>query len=111
MREPLSAAIDAYERSVSYLLTAIRTDVRAAYAGSVPYLRLAGVVHGGWQMARAALAASRRLEQSVDEAGFLQAKIATARFYADHVLTQAPGLAAAIVAGGAGALSIDAEQF
>jgi len=111
MREPLSAAIDAYERSVAYLLSVIRTDVRSAYAGSVPYLRLAGIVHGGWQMARAALAAGRRLDQSTGEAGFFEAKIATARFYADHVLTQAPGLAAAIVAGGAGALSIDVGQF
>jgi 3-(methylthio)propanoyl-CoA dehydrogenase len=111
MREPLSAAIDAYERSVAYLLSAIRTDVRAAFAGSVPHLRLAGIVHGGWQMARAALAARRRLDQSTDDAGFFEAKIATARFFADHVLTQAPGLAAGILAGGAGALSIDVEQF
>jgi 3-(methylthio)propanoyl-CoA dehydrogenase len=105
------AAIDAYQRSVDYLVAAIRGDIRAAFAGSVPYLRLAGIVHGGWQMARAALAAQARLDASGDEAAFYEAKIATARFFADHLLTQAPGLAASILAGGAGALGIADEQF
>jgi 3-(methylthio)propanoyl-CoA dehydrogenase len=107
----LAAGIDAYERSVDFLLRTVRSDVRAAYAGSVPYLRLAGIVHGGWQLARAALAAQRRLDGGDDDAAFLRAKIATARFFSDHVLSLAPGHAAAVLAGGAGALALPAEQF
>ena len=107
----LLAAIDAYERSVEYLLRTIKSDVRAAFAGSVPYLRLAGVLHGGWHMLRAALAAQSRLDAGDPDTAFLGAKIATARFYADHVMSQAPGMAAAVLSGGAGALALGAEEF
>ena len=71
---------------------------RAAFAGAVPFLKLMGIVAGGWQMARAALAAERLLFQQGDKS-FLQAKIATARFYGDHVLVQAPGLRDTVVKG------------
>ncbi len=107
----LLAGIGAYERTIDYLVRTIQSDVRAAYAGSVPHLRLAGIVHGGWQLARAALAAERRLREGDADAGFLQTKIATARFFADHVLSQAPSLAAAVLSGGAGALTVPVAQF
>ncbi|MDH4114168.1 MAG: acyl-CoA dehydrogenase C-terminal domain-containing protein, partial [Burkholderiaceae bacterium] len=85
-------------------------DVRAVYAGSVPYLKLAGVVHGGWQMGRAALAAARRLAQG-DDPDFHRAKLATARFYADHILVTAGGLAAAATEGSAGTLALEEAWF
>jgi hypothetical protein len=62
-------------------------------------------------MGRAALAARRRLAEGKGEAGFLRAKLATARFYADHVLTRAPGLATAVVEGAEGALAIEDDQL
>jgi len=111
IRPQMDAGIDAYESVVDYLLAAVRSDVRAAYAASVPYLRLAGTVIGGWQMSRAALAARRRLDEGAVDDGFLQAKISTTRFYADQVMSLAPGLAVAARSGGAGALGLPAEQF
>jgi hypothetical protein len=81
------------------------------FAGSVTYLKLAGIVLGGWQMARAALAARRKLDAGDGDAAFYRAKIATARFFADHVLSQADGLRHAIVDGSAGVLGLDVEQF
>jgi alkylation response protein AidB-like acyl-CoA dehydrogenase len=107
----LSAGIDAYERAVDYLVRTVASDVRAAFSGAVPYLRLAGTVHGGWQLARAALAAEDRIASGAPDASFLRAKIATARFFCDHVLTQAPALATAVLSGGAGALALAAEEF
>ena len=62
-------------------------------------------------MGRAALVAKRKLEAGAGEEGFYQGKIITARFYADHVLSQAPGLAYAVVNGAAGALELSEEQF
>ena len=70
-----------------------------------------GTVAGGWQSARAALAAHRRLAEGGGEAGFYRAKLATARFYADHVLVRAPGLARTVVSGAEGALDIEDEQL
>jgi butyryl-CoA dehydrogenase len=81
------------------------------FSGSVPYLKLAGVVLGGWQMARAALVAVDKLKAGEGDAQFYKAKIATARFYADHVLTQASSLRASVVEGSAGVLALTEEQF
>nr|WP_283957660.1 acyl-CoA dehydrogenase C-terminal domain-containing protein [Ramlibacter sp. 2FC] len=80
-------------------------------AGAVPLLELFGIVAGGWQMARAALIARERLAQSAGDAAFLWAKLLTARFYADHVLAQAPGLAETVVSGAAAVLAYAADPF
>ena len=43
-------------------------DPRAAFAGAVPFLKLMGIVAGGWQMARAALACEKRLAEGTGDA-------------------------------------------
>jgi len=68
-----------------------------------------GIVAGGWQMARAALAAEKKL--SSGDKKFYEAKIATARFYAEHVLVQAPGLRDTVVKGGTGVMALSEDQF
>ena len=106
----LSAAVDAYESVVDYVVAQYKSDIRAVFAGSVPYLKLAGITHGGWQMARAALVASRMVAEGRDVA-FAGAKIATARFFADHMLVTVPALALTVVAGSAGTLALAEEVF
>jgi acyl-CoA dehydrogenase len=76
-----------------------------AHASAVPLLRLAGIVCGGWQLARAALAAHHRIGAGDADKTFLEAKITTARFYADHVLSQADGLAHCVINGAAATLA------
>jgi butyryl-CoA dehydrogenase len=85
-------------------------DPRATFAGAVPFLKLMGIVAGGWQMARAALAAEK-LKAKGGDRSFYEAKIATARFYGEHVLVQAPGLRDTVVKGGAGVMGLSDEQF
>jgi hypothetical protein len=80
------------------------------YAGSVPYLMLAGNLMAGWQLARALLVAQAQQAAGVDVA-FMQAKIATARFYADHILSRAPGARDGIVAGAASVTALALEAF
>ncbi|MGZ8253803.1 MAG: acyl-CoA dehydrogenase [Burkholderiaceae bacterium] len=106
----LGSAVDAYDRVIDFVVGAFKGDVRAVYAGSVPYLKLAGIVHGGWQMGRAALASTRRLAAG-DDPGFHGAKIATARFFADHILVTVEALATAAAEGSAGTLALPDEQF
>jgi len=101
----------ALEQVVDYVVANVKSDVRAVFAGSVTYLKLAGIVLGGWQMARAALVAQRKLDAGEGDAAFYRAKIATARFFADHFLSLAPGLRHAIVDGAAGVLALSVEQF
>jgi len=106
----LRDGVAALEKAARYVVTTLPTDPRRPSVGAVPFLTLLGVVAGGWQMARAAIAARKRVAEGEDVA-FHQAKLATARFYADHVLTSAPGLAAAVVDGAEGALAIDDAQL
>lgn len=89
----LEAAVSDYEAVVTFVLAQGRDQARAVYAGSVPYLMLAGLAHGGWQMARAALAC-----QGKDDV-FHRNKRLTAAFYADHVLPRTHGLRVAITEG------------
>jgi len=111
VRETLAAGAAAVGAAVDWLLATFGRDIKAASAGAVPFLRLMGVVAGGWQMAVSALAAEARLAARDGDQAFYQAKIATARFYADQLLTQAPGLAEVVRSGGAGALALSDEQF
>jgi alkylation response protein AidB-like acyl-CoA dehydrogenase len=111
IRAQLAAGSAALEAVVDYVVANAKSDVRGVFAGSVLYLKLAGIVLGGWQMARAALVARQKLEDGAGDAAFYRAKIATARFFADHVLAQADGLRHAIVDGSAGVLALDADQF
>ena len=85
-------------------------DPPRALAGAVPYLKLLGTVAGGWLMAKGALAAEARLEARTGDVGFNAAKLATARFYAEHVLPAAPGLLPGVT-GGATIMGFDLERF
>jgi alkylation response protein AidB-like acyl-CoA dehydrogenase len=99
----LSAAVD-------FVVANTKGDPNAVFAGSVPYLKLAGIVLGGWQMARALLVAAQKRDE---DPSFYGAKIATAQFYAEHVLPQASALEASIVSakGGEGVLALSEDQF
>ena len=107
----LSAASIALEHVVDFIAVTAKSDIKAAFAGSVPYLKLAGVVFGGWQMARAALVASQKIDAGEGDVAFYRAKLGTARFFADHFLSQAEASRAAIVEGSAGVLALAEEQF
>ena len=107
----LTGATQAYQQVVDYIVEQSKADPRAVHAGSVPYLKLAGIVHGGWQLGRAALAAAASIEAARDDAEFMRAKIGTARYFADHMLTQAGGLRDSIVDGNAGVLALTEAQF
>jgi len=106
IRKALADGAKAVEDSVEFIVGT--KDPRAQFAGAVPFLKLMGIVAGGWQMARAALAAEKKKSE---DSSFYEAKIATARFYADHVLVQAPALRNTVVNGAAGVMALSEEQF
>jgi alkylation response protein AidB-like acyl-CoA dehydrogenase len=95
----LEAGRQAFDDVIDFIVQAAASDPNAAYAGSVPYLMLAGNVLAGWQLARSFLIAQEALSQGADDSAFLHAKITTARFYADHILSKAPGVRDSIVEG------------
>jgi alkylation response protein AidB-like acyl-CoA dehydrogenase len=95
---------------VDFTVAQAKADPNAAFAGSVPYLMLAGNVVAGWQMGRALLAAQARLAEGTDP-DFMRAKIATCSFYAEHILSKAPGLRDSIVDGAASVTAMPLEAF
>ncbi|MGE8321042.1 MAG: acyl-CoA dehydrogenase [Comamonas sp.] len=110
LAERLQAARQAYLEVVDFIAAQGKGDPNQAYAGSVPYLMLAGNLVAGWQMGRALLAAQGLLQAGQDEA-FGRAKIATARFYGDHVLVRTQALRDAVLHGGASVMALAIEDF
>jgi hypothetical protein len=106
----LQSARLAFLEVVAFVADQTRASPNAVFAGSVPYLMLAGNLMAGWQLARALLVAQEQLAQGVDEA-FMRAKLVTARFYADHLLTRAPGLRDAILDGADSVTGLALESF
>ena len=110
MRRQLAQGHRALTAAVEFVVANTKRDPNAVFAGSVPYLKLAGIVLGGWQMARALLVAAQK---RTEDPSFYGAKIATAQFYAEHVLPQAVALEVAIVSakGDEGVLALSEDQF
>ena len=111
IRTALVEGIDAMSRATDWILAAHARDPRLPAAASVPYLRLFGTVVGGWQMARAALVARHKLDAGAGDSRFYQAKLTTARFYAEHIMPQARALLHAILQGSEATLALDTDQF
>jgi butyryl-CoA dehydrogenase len=107
----LAAASSDLKSIVEFIAANGKSDIKAAFAGSVPYLKIAGIVFGGWQMARAAKIATAKLAEGGGDASFYKAKIATARFFADHYLSTSSAARISVVEGSAGVLALADEQF
>ncbi len=104
----LRASREDFLAVVDFIAAQAKANPNAAYAGSVPYLMLAGNLVAGWQLARALMAAEDALATDKD---FMSAKIATARFYAEHILPRTGALRAAIVDGADSVTALPLDAF
>jgi len=111
MLKRLKAGREAFEQVVDFVAGNTKASPNAVFAGSVPYLLLAGNVVAGWQLARALIVAEDQLAKGEGDAAFLQAKIATARFYAEHLLSKAPATRDAIVDGAESVTALPVDLF
>lgn len=107
-RSETLAAVASLREATGSLLEAMAVDPARGAAVSVPYLKLCGLVLGGWLMTRAAAIATAELAAGAGDHEFMQAKLATARFYAAHVLPQAHAQAQIVTGGAASVLEMDA---
>ncbi|MFM1765394.1 MAG: Acryloyl-CoA reductase, partial [Pseudomonadota bacterium] len=106
----LKAARLAFLDVVNFVAGNTKAKPNDVFAGSVPYLMLTGNLMAGWQMGRALLVALSLHEQGQDKA-FMEAKVITARFYADHLLSRAPGMRDSIVEGAKCVTELALEAF
>ncbi|MFO1468050.1 MAG: acyl-CoA dehydrogenase [Steroidobacteraceae bacterium] len=107
----LQAGIAALGRAVDHVLANFSNQPRCTAVGAVPLLKLFGVVAGGWLMGRAAEAAAQQLATGSTGRSRLEMKLNTARFFADHVLVLAPGMAHSVCDGAGRIMEIDASQW
>jgi alkylation response protein AidB-like acyl-CoA dehydrogenase len=107
----LAASVAGLNQAIDWVVGAFGAKPREAHAGAVAYLRLWGLVVGGWQLGRSALIAARHLHEGVGDARFLRAKIVTARYYADCLLPQANACLQTLVEGGDAAVAMPVESF
>ena len=111
IRPALASGVSSLREATDWIISRGPTEPNDALAGATPYLRLSGLVIGGWLMARSALAASRLLPTaSGADAVFLRDKISTARFYTGQLLPQASGLLPAVTAGAGPLFQIDLSK-
>ncbi|MFN3629679.1 MAG: acyl-CoA dehydrogenase, partial [Casimicrobiaceae bacterium] len=110
-RRRLAQGIDALERAVDWNLANWKTNLRACYAGSVPMVKLFGIVCGAWALARVAKASAERIVSGDADRAFHEAKLATLRFYVDTMIPEAMAAAEVITEGADGTLALDETAF
>ena len=106
----LKAARESFLQVVDFVLANVKSNPNAVFAGSVPYLMLTANLVSGWQMARSLIVAEDKLAAGED-AEFMKAKIATVRFYGDHILARVASLRDTILEGGESVTALPAEAF
>ncbi|MFZ9993302.1 MAG: acyl-CoA dehydrogenase [Steroidobacteraceae bacterium] len=105
-RDASLAGVEELEQATHSLLQSYAQSPERALAVSVPMVRLAGYVIGGWLLTFSAAIAAHRLANGATDRDFLQGKIASARFYASQVLPQATALARVVATGADGVLDV-----
>jgi alkylation response protein AidB-like acyl-CoA dehydrogenase len=94
----LKNGIHSLSTAAEWILATYEANPQAVHAGSVPFLKLTGIVVGGWLMAKSAAIAVKHLADGSSD-DFYQAKLATASYFAAHQLPFAAAYAAEITGG------------
>ena len=106
----LKAGIAALNSTADWILATYATDPAAVHAGSVPFLKLTGIVVGGWLMAKSALVAAKYIAEGSSD-GYYKAKLATAEYFATHQLPFAAAYAAEVMGGAAAVFGLPEDLF
>ncbi len=112
IRAALADGGAALARATEWISNANNSAPGQASAGAVPYLKLFGIVLGGWLMARAAMLAGEKLDLGAgSDAGFYRAKRATALFYAESVMAECVALERAATGGAEAVMALNVSDF
>jgi alkylation response protein AidB-like acyl-CoA dehydrogenase len=106
IRSELAKQLEELQSATEWMLRTGRNDPNAILAGSSPYLRMWGLVVGGWLMARSALAAPATGDSDIAET-----QLVLARFYAEQLLPAVAGLSGAATAGADDLFALKAAQL
>ncbi|EAR62650.1 acyl-CoA dehydrogenase family protein [Neptuniibacter caesariensis] len=106
----LQAALELAKTAQAELLNGAKDDVQLAGSVAFNYLMLMGTLCGGWQLLRAALAATAELSEGGDET-FLSAKVNSARFYSAQILPRSASYAQMVAAGSESVMTMSDDEL
>jgi alkylation response protein AidB-like acyl-CoA dehydrogenase len=109
--EPVKVGLGRLQDATMWLAQNGLRNPDNAGAGSVDYLRMFGIVVVGYLWARQAKAALARLESKPANAGFYEAKLASARFWMERMVPDTASLVERVKAGSDGLMQLDAANF
>ncbi len=111
IRANLADGLDALRSATEWIAASAKSDPAGTAAGSAHFLRMFGLVAGGYMMARAALEAVNMLAAGDGDPAAAEAKRITARFFAEQYLPQARGLLSPIRDGHASVMALAEDRF
>ena len=109
--EPLQKALGHLQGATMWLAQNGMADPNNAGAGAYAYMQLMGLVSLGWMWLKMAGVSARLKGESGEDAAFHDAKIATARFFADRELVAAGALRRKVEAGAESLMALPIEAF
>ena len=109
--EALAKALADARGAAAWLLEHARDDPANPGAASYAFMQLLGVLAIGWSWACMERCAQARLHAGTDQPDFYEWKIATARYYAAHVLPQSALLRHKVETGSEALMSVPVQAF
>jgi hypothetical protein len=107
----LEPALQDLQAATMWLAQNAPADPDNAGAGAYSYMDLMGLVALGWMWLKMAAASSRAIEMGAQDTPFHDAKLTTARFYAQRELPLSAALRSKIEAGAETLMQMPAEVF
>ena len=107
----LEPALNDLQAATMWLAQNGMADPDNAGAGAYAYMDLMGLVSLGWMWLKMAAASQRALDEGTADEAFHDAKLVTAKFYAQRELPLSTGLRKKIEAGAETLMKIPAEAF
>jgi len=107
----LTQALESIQQAARWLQANYDSDANVPGAVSYHFLMMLGTACGGWQMARAALVAKRKLDAGDTDTDFYTAKLGTATFYAEQSMPRVAAHATSIGAGCDTMMAFTREQL
>ncbi|MEM7569444.1 MAG: acyl-CoA dehydrogenase, partial [Pseudomonadota bacterium] len=110
LQDPLAQAVDALQTAAQTLFDNEDYSLDTA-AGASQFMRMFGIILGGYLLAQQAHAAKTMLAKGEGNKPYLETKLNTARFYAAQILPQGPALLGPVLAGGEELFAVNEDQF
>ncbi|RVT39803.1 acyl-CoA dehydrogenase C-terminal domain-containing protein [Sphingobium algorifonticola] len=111
LAEALEKANAQLQGATMWLMQNAMTNPNNAGAGAHSYMHIMGIVSLGLMWLRMASAAVRLLDAGEGDPKYLEAKLVTARFYAERIMPDAGALRRKIEGGAESLMTLDPEMF